>query len=73
MHSLQHHHDDFIKISGCLYFGLNGSEFEELVLDEQKYPTWVLDVKISLTFCGILATLSPHVEREEAFLNTYKY
>jgi hypothetical protein len=48
-------------------------EFEELVLDEQKYPTWVLDVKISLTFCGILATLSPHVEREEAFLNTYKY
>jgi hypothetical protein len=48
-------------------------EFEELVLDEQKYPTWVLDVKISLTFYGILATFSPRVEREETFLNTYKY
>jgi hypothetical protein len=25
-------------------------EFEELVLDGHNYPTWVLDVKISLAF-----------------------
>jgi hypothetical protein len=34
-------------------------EFEELVLDGHNYPTWALDVKISLAFCGILPALSP--------------
>jgi hypothetical protein len=29
-------------------------EFDELVLDEHNYPTWALDVKISLVFCGIM-------------------
>jgi hypothetical protein len=48
-------------------------EFEELALDGHNYPTWALDVKISLAFCGILPALSPPVEREEAFLDTYKY
>jgi hypothetical protein len=48
-------------------------DFEELALDEYNYPTWALAVKISLAFHGILPALSPHVEREEAFLDTYKY
>jgi hypothetical protein len=34
-------------------------EFEELALDVHNYPTWALDVKISLAFRGILPTLSP--------------
>jgi hypothetical protein len=34
-------------------------EFEELVFDGHNYPIWVLDVKISLAFRGILPTLSP--------------
>jgi hypothetical protein len=38
-------------------------DFEELALDEYNYPTWALDVKISLAFHGILPALSPHVER----------
>jgi hypothetical protein len=64
MYSLQYHHDDFInKISSCLYVRLNG----------HNYPTWIMDVKISLAFCGILHVLSPPVEREAVFLNTYKY
>jgi hypothetical protein len=48
-------------------------EFEELVLDGHNYPTWALDVKISLAFWGILPALSPPADREAAFLDTYKY
>jgi hypothetical protein len=48
-------------------------EFEELALDSHNYPTWALNVKISLTFRGILPALSPPAEGEEAFLDTYKY
>jgi hypothetical protein len=48
-------------------------EFEELILDRHNYPTWALDVKISLTFRGILPALSPPVESEVAFLKTYKF
>jgi hypothetical protein len=48
-------------------------KFQELALDGHNYPTWALDVKISLGFRGILPTLTPLVEREAAFLNTSKY
>jgi hypothetical protein len=34
-------------------------EFEELALDGHNYPTWALDIKISLTFQEILPALSP--------------
>jgi hypothetical protein len=48
-------------------------EFEELAIDGHNYPKWTLDVKISLAFHGILPALSPPAEREETFLDTYKY
>jgi hypothetical protein len=48
-------------------------EFKELVLDGHNYPTWTLDIKISLAFRGILHALSPPKDREVAFLDTYKY
>jgi hypothetical protein len=48
-------------------------EFDELVLDEHNYPTWALDVKISLVFCGIMTALTPPIEREASFLYRYKY
>jgi hypothetical protein len=50
-------------------------EFDELALDGHNYPTWALNVKISLAFHGIMATLTPSAEREReaTFLNTYKY
>jgi hypothetical protein len=44
-------------------------KFEELVLDGHNYPTWALNVKISLTFKGILRALSPPTDREAAFLD----
>jgi hypothetical protein len=47
-------------------------EFEELALDEHNYATWVLDVKIRLTFREILPALSPPADREAIFLYTYK-
>jgi hypothetical protein len=39
-------------------------EFDELVLDEHNYPTWAMDVKISLAFRGIMTALTPPAERE---------
>jgi hypothetical protein len=48
-------------------------KFEELAFDGHNYPTWVLDVKISLAFREILSDLTPPAEREAAFLDTYKY
>jgi hypothetical protein len=39
-------------------------EFDELALDGHNYPTWALNVKISLAFHGIMATLTPSAERE---------
>jgi hypothetical protein len=48
-------------------------ELEELAFDGHNYPTWAFDVKIRLTFCGILPALSPRAEREAAFLETYKF
>jgi hypothetical protein len=49
------------------------SEFDELALDGHNYPTWSLDVKISLAFRGIMAALTPPAEREAAFMDTFKY
>jgi hypothetical protein len=48
-------------------------EFDELALDGHNYPSWALDVKISLTFCRIMTALTPPAEREASFLDTYKY
>jgi hypothetical protein len=48
-------------------------EFEELTLDGYNYPTWALDVKISLVIHGILPALSSPAEREDAFLDACKY
>jgi hypothetical protein len=48
-------------------------EFDEIFLDGHNYPTWVLNVKVSLAFCGSLSALSTHANREAAFLDTYKF
>jgi hypothetical protein len=48
-------------------------KFDELALDGHNYLTWVLDIKISLAFYGILPTLIPPAEREATFLDIYKY
>jgi hypothetical protein len=48
-------------------------EFEELAHDGHNYPTWALDVKISLAFRGILPALCSPKDREATFLDTYKY
>jgi hypothetical protein len=48
-------------------------EFDELALGDHNYPTWVMDVKLSLAFRGIMAALTPPTERDAVFLDTYKY
>jgi hypothetical protein len=38
-------------------------EFEELILDGHNYPTWAMDVKISLALGGIYEAILPPEER----------
>jgi hypothetical protein len=48
-------------------------EFEELALDGHNYPTWALDIKISLASKNILSALLPPAERTEPLHDAYKY
>jgi hypothetical protein len=38
-------------------------EFEELALDGRNYPTWAMDVKISLALRGMHEAIVPPAER----------
>jgi hypothetical protein len=48
-------------------------EFEKLALDEHNYPTWVMDVKITLALRGMYEAIFPPAERTVQFLEPYKY
>jgi hypothetical protein len=48
-------------------------EFKELALDEHNYPTWVIDVKISLALRGMYEVIVPPTERTVQLLDSYKY
>jgi hypothetical protein len=48
-------------------------EFEKLALDEHNYPTWVMDVKITLALRGMYEAIFPPAERIVQFLEPYKY
>jgi hypothetical protein len=39
-------------------------EFEELALDGHNYPTWAMNVKISLALRGIYEAIIPPADRE---------
>jgi hypothetical protein len=38
-------------------------KFMELVLDGHNYPTWTIDVKISLAFRGMYKAIAPPADR----------
>jgi hypothetical protein len=46
-------------------------EFEEFVLDGYNYPTWTIDVKITLTFRKMYDTIIPHAERQQELPPTH--
>jgi hypothetical protein len=48
-------------------------EFEELALDGHNYPTWVMDVKISLTFRGMYEAIVPPAKRQQELPPTHQY
>jgi hypothetical protein len=48
-------------------------EFEEIGLDGHNYPTWAMDIKISLTFCGMYEAIVSPSERIIPLLEPYKY
>jgi hypothetical protein len=48
-------------------------EFEKLVLDGHNYPTWAMDVKISLALRGMYEAIFPPADRNVPLLEPYKY
>jgi hypothetical protein len=38
-------------------------EFEELVIDGRNYPTWAMNIKISLAFRGMYEVIAPPADR----------
>jgi hypothetical protein len=48
-------------------------EFEKLALDGHNYPTWTMDIKISLTLCGVYEAILPPEERTVPLLDPFKY
>jgi hypothetical protein len=48
-------------------------EFEELALDGHNYPTWVMDVKISLTLRGMYDAIVSLADREHELPPTHQY
>jgi hypothetical protein len=48
-------------------------EFEELALDGHNYPTWAMNVKISLALRGVYKAILPPEERTVALLDPFKY
>jgi hypothetical protein len=48
-------------------------EFEELALHEHNYPTWAMDVKISLALRGMYEVILPPEERTLLLLEPFKY
>jgi hypothetical protein len=48
-------------------------KFEELALDGHNYPTWAMEVKISLALHGVYEAILPPEERTDPLLDTFKY
>jgi hypothetical protein len=48
-------------------------EFEELVLDGHNYPTWAMDVKVSLALRGMHEAIVSPAERESELPPTHQY
>jgi hypothetical protein len=48
-------------------------EFEELALDGHNYPTWALDVRLSLALRGVYESMLPPQERSVPILDPFKY
>jgi hypothetical protein len=48
-------------------------EFEELALDGHNYPTWAMDIKISLTLHGMYVAIVPPAERTIPLRGPFKF
>jgi hypothetical protein len=48
-------------------------EFVELDLDGHNYPTWAMDIKISLALRGVYEAILPPEERTVLLLDPFKY
>jgi hypothetical protein len=48
-------------------------EFKDLSLDGHNYPTWTMDIKISLAFRGMYEAIIPPTNRQQELPLTHQY
>jgi hypothetical protein len=48
-------------------------EFKELALDVHNYPTWAMDIKISLAFRWMYEAIIPPADRQQELPPTHQY
>jgi hypothetical protein len=48
-------------------------EFEKFALDGHNYPTWTMDIKISLTFRGMYEATIPLADMQQELPPTHQY
>jgi hypothetical protein len=48
-------------------------EFEELAIHRHNYPTWAMDVKISLALMRMYEAIVPPADRQQELPPTHKY
>jgi hypothetical protein len=48
-------------------------EFEKIILDGHNYPTWAMDIKISLALRGVYEAILPPEEMIVPLFETFKY
>jgi hypothetical protein len=48
-------------------------ELDELALDGHNYPTWVMDIKLSLALRGMYEAIVPPADRQQELPPTHKY
>jgi hypothetical protein len=48
-------------------------EFENLAIDGHNYPTWAMDINISLTLRGMYKAIVSPADRQQELPPTHKY
>jgi hypothetical protein len=52
---------------------MTNREFDQLAFDGSNFPTWVLDLKVSLSLRGLYSAISPPQEGVAPLTDNFKY
>ena len=74
IHTIASSLPNFSKLSANWNVGeMANKEFEVLALDGHNFPTWAMDIKVSLSRCGLYACLSDSETSTKSMTEKNKY